>query len=95
MSRFYYFYLFIFDWKHVGFDSSCRFVELSAVLEPGRPPKSDKPAILDDAIRVLTQLRAEAQELKETNEKLLEEVKSLKVHHFLAHLLKVFLFSFK
>lgn len=55
-----------------------RFVELSAVLEPGRPPKSDKPAILDDAIRVLTQLRAEAQELKETNEKLLEEVKSLK-----------------
>ncbi|BBG92478.1 basic helix-loop-helix DNA-binding superfamily protein [Prunus dulcis] len=69
-------------------DSSCpgsgakacreKFVELSAVLEPGRPPKSDKPAILDDAIRVLTQLRAEAQELKETNQKLLEEVKSLK-----------------
>nr|QFU95348.1 basic helix-loop-helix DNA-binding superfamily protein 104 [Eriobotrya japonica] len=55
-----------------------RFVELSGVLEPGRPPKTDKAAILDDAIRVLNQLRAEAQELTETNQKLLEEVKSLK-----------------
>lgn len=41
--------------------------------------KTEKPAILDDAIRVLTQLRAESQELKETNEKLLEEIKCLKV----------------
>ncbi|XP_050374929.1 transcription factor bHLH104-like [Argentina anserina] len=55
-----------------------KFLDLSAVLEPGRPAKSDKPAILDDAIRVLTQLRAEAQELTLTNEKLLEEIKSLK-----------------
>ncbi|KAK9905432.1 hypothetical protein M0R45_000156 [Rubus argutus] len=55
-----------------------RFVDLSAVLEPGRPAKTDKPAILDDAIRVLTQLRAETQELTQTNEKLLEEIKSLK-----------------
>ncbi|RXH78315.1 hypothetical protein DVH24_001833 [Malus domestica] len=55
-----------------------RFVELSGVLEPGRPPKTDKAAILDDAVRVLNQLRAEAQELTETNQKLLEEVKSLK-----------------
>ncbi|XP_044498253.1 transcription factor bHLH104-like isoform X1 [Mangifera indica] len=55
-----------------------RFLDLSSILEPGRPAKSDKPAILDDAIRVLNQLRTEAQELKETNEKLQEEIKSLK-----------------
>ncbi|KAK4745568.1 hypothetical protein SAY87_011880 [Trapa incisa] len=55
-----------------------RFIDLSAVLEPGRSVKTEKPAILDDAIRVLTQLRAVSQELKETNEKLLEEIKCLK-----------------
>ncbi|XAR48988.1 hypothetical protein NMG60_11031994 [Bertholletia excelsa] len=55
-----------------------RFLELSSVLEPGRPPKTDKFAILGDTIRVLNQLRAESQEFKETNEKLLEEIKSLK-----------------
>ncbi|CAN0887359.1 Transcription factor bHLH104 [Linum grandiflorum] len=55
-----------------------RFQDLSAVLEPGRPVKVDKPAILDDAIRALNQLKSEAQELKETNEKLQEEIKSLK-----------------
>lgn len=58
---------------------SCRFLDLSSILEPGRPARTDKSAILDDAIRVLTQLRTDAQELKETNEKLLEEIKSLKV----------------
>jgi hypothetical protein len=57
----------------------CRFCDLSSVLEPGRPVRTDKPAILDDAIRVLNQLKTEAQELKETNEKLLEEIKCLKV----------------
>lgn len=61
------------------FPHNCRFLDLSCVLEPGRPAKTDKPAILDDAIRVLNQLRAEAQELKEANEKLVEEIKSLKV----------------
>ncbi|KAM1720753.1 hypothetical protein TB2_021932 [Malus domestica] len=55
-----------------------RFVELNGVLEPGRPPKTDKAAMLDDTIKVLNQMRAEAQELTETNQKLLEEVKSLK-----------------
>ncbi|PON83348.1 Basic helix-loop-helix transcription factor [Trema orientale] len=55
-----------------------RFLDLSSVLEPGRPTKTDKPAILDDAVRVLNQLKSEAKELKETNEKLLEEIKSLK-----------------
>lgn len=56
-----------------------RFMDLSSVLEPGRTPKTDKSAILDDAIRVVNQLRGEAHELKETNQKLLEEIKSLKV----------------
>ncbi|KAK7344609.1 hypothetical protein VNO77_14402 [Canavalia gladiata] len=55
-----------------------KFCDLSSVLEPGRPVRADKPAILDDAIRVLSQLKTEAQELKETNEKLLEEIKCLK-----------------
>ncbi|XP_038701678.1 transcription factor bHLH104-like isoform X2 [Tripterygium wilfordii] len=55
-----------------------RFSELSSVLEPGRPAKTDKPTILDDAIRILNQLRTETQELKETNERLLEEIKNLK-----------------
>lgn len=55
-----------------------RFLDLSCILEPGRPARTDKPAILDDAIRVLNQLRTESQELKETNEKLQEEIKSLK-----------------
>ncbi|PSS33774.1 Transcription factor bHLH104 like [Actinidia chinensis var. chinensis] len=55
-----------------------RFLELSSVLEPGRPPKADKVAILGDAIRVLNQLRAESLEFRETNDKLLEEIKSLK-----------------
>lgn len=57
----------------------CRFLDLSSILEPGRSVKTEKPAILDDAIRVLTQLRAESEELKETNEKLQEEIKCLKV----------------
>ncbi|KAJ9154179.1 hypothetical protein P3X46_027542 [Hevea brasiliensis] len=55
-----------------------RFQDLSSVLEPGRPARTDKPAILDDAVRVLNQLKTEAQELKETNEKLREEIKTLK-----------------
>ena len=60
-----------------------RFVELSSVLEPGRPPKSDKAMILSDAARVLVQLRSEAQQLKETNEKLQETIKDLKVCYLL------------
>nr|WIE96067.1 basic helix-loop-helix transcription factor [Loropetalum chinense var. rubrum]WIE96068.1 basic helix-loop-helix transcription factor [Loropetalum chinense var. rubrum] len=55
-----------------------RFLELSSILEPGRPAKTDKSAILGDAIRVLNQLRTEAQELKEANEKIQEEIKNLK-----------------
>ncbi|KAF5175927.1 Transcription factor bhlh [Thalictrum thalictroides] len=56
-----------------------RFADLSSILEPGRPAKTDKSAILGDAIRVLNQLRAESQELKVANEKLQEDIKNLKV----------------
>ncbi|XP_077217105.1 transcription factor bHLH115-like isoform X3 [Tasmannia lanceolata] len=56
-----------------------RFVELCSVLEPGRPPKTDKVVILSDAVRLLNQLRMEAQKLKETNETLQDSIKNLKV----------------
>ncbi|KAL5712140.1 hypothetical protein ACHQM5_014339 [Ranunculus cassubicifolius] len=55
-----------------------RFADLSSILEPGRPAKTDKSAILSDAIRVVNQLRSESQELKEANEKLQEDIKNLK-----------------
>ncbi|XP_010262298.1 PREDICTED: transcription factor bHLH104-like [Nelumbo nucifera] len=54
------------------------FSDLTSILEPGRPAKTDKSAILGDAIRVLNQLRTEAQELKDANEKLQEDIKNLK-----------------
>ncbi|XP_043691868.1 transcription factor bHLH104-like [Telopea speciosissima] len=55
-----------------------RFVDLSSILEPGKPPKTDKSTLLSDAIRVLNQLKAEAQQLKDANEKLQEDIKNLK-----------------
>ncbi|KAG0591988.1 hypothetical protein M758_1G204600 [Ceratodon purpureus] len=55
-----------------------RFMELSAALEPGRPPKTDKATILNDAVRILTQLRTEAQGLQESNDQLRETIKDLK-----------------
>ena len=59
--------------------SYSRFNELCAILEPGKPPKADKVAILSDTARLLSQLRAEAQKLKQSNESLQDSVKSLKV----------------
>lgn len=56
-----------------------RFVELGSILEPGRPAKTDKAAILVDAVRMVTQLRGEAQKLKDTNMGLQEKIKELKV----------------
>ncbi|KAL6841349.1 hypothetical protein ACP4OV_028867 [Aristida adscensionis] len=55
-----------------------RFNELCAILEPGKPPKADKVAILSDAARLLGQLRAEAQKLQKSNESLQDSIKSLK-----------------
>ncbi|KAM3697253.1 hypothetical protein ACJW31_06G098300 [Castanea mollissima] len=55
-----------------------RFLELGSILEPGRPPKTDKAAILADAIRMVTQLRSKARKLKESNEDLQVKIKELK-----------------
>ncbi|XVE80287.1 hypothetical protein DITRI_Ditri14bG0128000 [Diplodiscus trichospermus] len=55
-----------------------KFMELGSILEPGRPPKTDKAAILIDAVRMVTQLRAEAQKLKDSNSSLQERIKELK-----------------
>ncbi|WOL18884.1 hypothetical protein Cni_G27681 [Canna indica] len=56
-----------------------RFLELSAAIDPCRPPKSDKASILSDAAHVLQQLKAEAQEIKDSNEKLQDTIKDLKM----------------
>ncbi|GAB4836074.1 hypothetical protein Ancab_000991 [Ancistrocladus abbreviatus] len=55
-----------------------RFLELNSVLHPGRPAKTDKSAILTDAICTLDKLITEAEELKEKKSKLQDEIKSLK-----------------
>uniref|UniRef100_A0A2P2K4Y8 DNA binding protein n=1 Tax=Rhizophora mucronata TaxID=61149 RepID=A0A2P2K4Y8_RHIMU len=55
-----------------------KFMELGSILEPGRPPKADKSAILIDAVRMVTQLRSEAQKLKDSNSGLQEKIKELK-----------------
>uniref|UniRef100_A0A7N0UL04 BHLH domain-containing protein n=1 Tax=Kalanchoe fedtschenkoi TaxID=63787 RepID=A0A7N0UL04_KALFE len=55
-----------------------RFMELGHVLDPGRPPKSDKALILNDAVRLLTQLRDETLKLKESNENLHHKITELK-----------------
>ncbi|VVB00763.1 unnamed protein product [Arabis nemorensis] len=52
-----------------------RFTELSTILEHGRPPKTDKVAILNDAIRMLNQdekneLHDEKQNLKIEKERI-------------------------
>lgn len=57
-----------------------RFLELGAILEPGKTPKMDKSAILNDAIRVVGELRSEAKKLKDSNESLQEKIKELKVY---------------
>ncbi|GAV90928.1 HLH domain-containing protein [Cephalotus follicularis] len=55
-----------------------KFLELGSILEPGRPPKTDKAAILVDAVRMVNQLRGEAQKLKDSNSGLQEKIKELK-----------------
>ncbi|XP_056858653.1 transcription factor ILR3 [Raphanus sativus] len=55
-----------------------KFTELSVILEPGNPPKTDKAAILVDAVRMVTQLRGEAQKLKDSNSSLQDKIKELK-----------------
>lgn len=68
-------YTFFFKFFSITF----RFLQLSSVLDPDRPPRSDKASILSDAARLLVQLKTEAEQLKESNEKLQETIKELKV----------------
>lgn len=49
-------------------------------MNPGKQDKLDKANILSDAARMLAQLRGEAEKLKESNEKLRENIKDLKVY---------------
>lgn len=49
------------------------------MLGPGRPPKTDKATILSDVVRMMEQLRTEAQKLKQSTEDLQEKIKELKV----------------
>jgi len=56
-----------------------KFIELGSILEHGRPPTTDKAAILVDAVRMVTQLRGEAQKLKDSNLDLQEKIKELKM----------------
>lgn len=55
-----------------------KFLELSSILEPGRPPKVDKVVILNDAVRMVIQLRDEAEKLKDSNANLQEKITELK-----------------
>ncbi|KAJ6819709.1 transcription factor ILR3 [Iris pallida] len=59
-----------------------KFLELGSILQPGKPPKIDKAAILSDAVRMVTQLRSEAEKLKDSNENLQEKIKELKFGQF-------------
>ncbi|KAL6343574.1 hypothetical protein AAG906_024939 [Vitis piasezkii] len=54
-----------------------RFLDLSSILEPGKSAKTDKLAILGDAIRVLNQLRNEAKDLEDAEKNELREEKLL------------------
>ncbi|XP_074577305.1 transcription factor bHLH115-like [Curcuma longa] len=55
-----------------------RFTELCSIMEPGKPPRTDKFVILSDATRLLKKLRLEAKKLKESNEALQISIKSVK-----------------
>ncbi|KAH9651303.1 transcription factor ILR3 [Citrus sinensis] len=56
-----------------------KFVELASILEPGRPPKTDKAAILIDAVRMAekNELRDEKQRLKAEKEKIEQQLKAM------------------
>lgn len=58
-----------------------RFTELCSIMEPGKPPRTDKFVILSDATRLLKKLRLEAKKLKESNEALQISIKSVKVRN--------------
>ncbi|KAG6526289.1 hypothetical protein ZIOFF_016271 [Zingiber officinale] len=56
-----------------------RFTELCSIMNPGKPPITDKFVILSDAAHFIKQLRHEAKRLKESNEALQNSIKSVKL----------------
>ncbi|CAI7934716.1 unnamed protein product [Closterium sp. NIES-54] len=57
---------------------SCPFLELGRELDPTTTPRTDKGIILNNAVRVLTGLKAEAAALKQGTWQLQEQIKELK-----------------
>ncbi|GJV74788.1 hypothetical protein Tco_1506372 [Tanacetum coccineum] len=68
---------------------------IDSTLEHGWPANTNKRAILGDVIRVLNQLEPESQESKKMNEKLLEEIKTLKVSLSTAGKVTLHTFAYK
>jgi len=65
-------------------------------MNPGKQAKLDKANILSDAARMVAQLRGEAEKLKESNEKLRENIKDLKVSSsYSVSFLEIFLLDFR
>lgn len=65
-------------------------------MNPGKQAKLDKANILSDAARMVAQLRGEAEKLKESNEKLRENIKDLKVSSsYSLSFLQIFLLDFR
>ncbi|KAJ6752204.1 hypothetical protein OIU85_002609 [Salix viminalis] len=54
-----------------------KFIELGSILEPGRTPKTDKAAILVDAVRMIKELKAEKIELRDEKQRLKAEKEKL------------------
>lgn len=84
------YYKFIF---HLPIEILKRFLELGSVLEPGKTPKMDKSAIINDAIRMVTELRSESKKLKESNESLQDKIKELKVCFFVSCAVNILLYA--
>ncbi|XP_027368824.1 transcription factor ILR3-like [Abrus precatorius] len=55
-----------------------RFLELGSILDPARPLKMDKAVILSDAVRMVFQLREEAQKLRDSTHNLQDKINQLK-----------------
>ncbi|XP_023542756.1 transcription factor ILR3-like isoform X4 [Cucurbita pepo subsp. pepo] len=68
----------VFTLSSRDFTASFRFLELNSILNHGTSPKIDKSVILGDAVRMILQLRDEAQKLKESNENFLEKINEMK-----------------
>ena len=43
------------------------FNELSQLLDPGKPSRTDKVSIISDAVKAIVQSRAELQQLRQLN----------------------------